>query len=285
MKPTILLLNDPKVASLVLDQPAMQRWEVLRRSDVPMTAEQLATACHVHLSTMQFTLDRLVDAGFAVRLKASTASKRIRFRAASKDVVVRYDSTSESGREIARGVRDAMTQHGRKVVDRAQRSPGIRSKSLRLLDTAHTPVLTFEESIEVMNLLTSTARKVEEIEDRAYRHAIADPASNFQSRTRGYYVHLLLQPLAEPELPLPHLAILSEKGVASFVERMASAPGNLLSRRECEIARRLAAGDSRPAIAKALALSPDTVAATCKRIYAKLGVHSRAALAARMLEA
>jgi DNA-binding CsgD family transcriptional regulator len=283
MKPVILHLSDPKVAALTMDLSAMQRWEVLRRSETPMTAEQLATACRTTIPIAQFTLDRLVDAGFAVRLKASATRRRITYRSVGEHVLVQYDPTSPPERALVWDAREATKQYGRKVIDRAHAAPTIRSKSLRWLDVDCTPILTYEESMEALELLATTAEKLKEIESRAYKRALADPASNALSRTRGYYVQLLLQPLEEPELPLPSYSVWSRESIAHEVKRLSKAPGNVLSLREQEIARRLAAGESRPTIAHALRLSPHTVAATCKRVYAKLGVHSRAELASRML--
>lgn len=53
-----------------------------------------------------------------------------------------------------------------------------------------------------------------------------------------------------------------------------------LSPREAEVGGRAAIGESTPAIAAALALSPHTVRHHLERVYARVGVHSRAALAA-----
>jgi DNA-binding CsgD family transcriptional regulator len=55
-----------------------------------------------------------------------------------------------------------------------------------------------------------------------------------------------------------------------------------LSPRELEITRRVAQGESNQAIAGALHVSTWTVATHLRRILAKLGVTSRAAMAAEM---
>jgi DNA-binding NarL/FixJ family response regulator len=56
----------------------------------------------------------------------------------------------------------------------------------------------------------------------------------------------------------------------------------VLSPRELEVARALDAGKSRPQIARDLALSEHTIVTMSKRIYRKLGVHSRTELSARL---
>jgi DNA-binding NarL/FixJ family response regulator len=67
---------------------------------------------------------------------------------------------------------------------------------------------------------------------------------------------------------------------------VARRPGDIdttrLSRRELEIATRVAAGESNPAIARALYLSPKTIEGHMRRIFGKLNVSSRAQVAATM---
>jgi DNA-binding NarL/FixJ family response regulator len=55
-----------------------------------------------------------------------------------------------------------------------------------------------------------------------------------------------------------------------------------LSKREREVAELVAAGNSNPQIAQTLYLSPKTVEGHMSRIFGKLGVSSRAELAARV---
>ncbi len=69
------------------------------------------------------------------------------------------------------------------------------------------------------------------------------------------------------------------------VDRTARSARSILSKREFEIAQLLAGGQTRPVIAKSLGISENTVATICKRIHAKLGVHRRAELTARLKDA
>ena len=59
----------------------------------------------------------------------------------------------------------------------------------------------------------------------------------------------------------------------------------LLSPRELLVAKALGKGKSRPQIARDLGLSAHTVVTMSRRIYQKLGVHSRAELSVRLLAA
>jgi DNA-binding NarL/FixJ family response regulator len=69
---------------------------------------------------------------------------------------------------------------------------------------------------------------------------------------------------------------------APVARRPGDAGTNVLSKREREVAALVATGSSNPQIAQALYLSPKTVEGHMSRIFAKLGVSSRAEVAARV---
>jgi len=282
MTPVVLSIADPRVAALILDLPSMQRWEVLRRSDTPLSPRELAAACRTTVEIVQHTLDRLVDAGFAVRVKASRAVRHITYRSVSKAVVLEYSHESERDRRCMHEYQEAFRDFSRRVIDRAQQSPSIRSKSLRWLTAGLAPTLNLEESTEVLALLASTTRALHAIEARASERARSERGSGGAPHSRGYFIHLQLQPLEEPELPLPQYEAWESRGFSKHLASVASAPQSVLSAKDREIARRLAAGDGRPKIAADLGLNPHTLASATKRIYARLGVRSRAELAVRM---
>ena len=72
-------------------------------------------------------------------------------------------------------------------------------------------------------------------------------------------------------------AALEPEVAARLIERMAEGErGDELSRRELEVLRLLAAGASNKAVATQLGLSENTVKTHISRIFAKLGVQSRA---------
>ncbi len=72
-------------------------------------------------------------------------------------------------------------------------------------------------------------------------------------------------------------------GLAAEIRRRGESPGSALSARELQVLARIAAGDSVPAIAKQLYLSPSTVKTHLQRIYEKLGVSSQAAAVAEAM--
>jgi DNA-binding CsgD family transcriptional regulator len=99
-----------------------------------------------------------------------------------------------------------------------------------------------------------------------------------------YHVALEFRPLKATELPIPDIGAWEKKALARELADLSSAPGAVLAPRELEIAKRLAAGESRPQVAQALGVSVNTIASATKRIYAKLGVRNRAEFATRMKE-
>ncbi|MFN9078821.1 MAG: response regulator transcription factor [bacterium] len=102
-----------------------------------------------------------------------------------------------------------------------------------------------------------------------------------------WHDHLAMEirPLLHPVAPIPQFSLWNADYVPELVLHREKDPASILSPRELEVARRPATGESRPFIAKSLGISTNTVATTSKRIYAKLGVNNRAAIASRMAQA
>ena len=283
MSHVVLKLSDPKVVQVLADMSVLERWEVLRRLGDPMSAAECAAACGAPLSDTQASLDLLVDAGFVVRLKASSRRRHVTYRSASDSVVVEFNSRCSAERSLADKFMHGFVVWAREVMDDARASCEIRTKSLRHLRGVLTPVLTYEESVEALDIVSDAMRRLAVLDQRAFDRARSDPSRAADGRTRGYLMELILQPLHKPQRPRPQLMILGSDGIKRMLKRHSESPSKLLGPKEQEIARRLAAGESRPSIARALKISVHTVTATSRRIYAKLGIHSRAELAARML--
>lgn len=284
MKPAILSLSDPKVAAIVADLPALQRWEILRQSSSPMSVNQLATACCVPRELMQSTLDRLVDAGFALRMRATATRRNITYRSVSERVVIEWSNNSTSERAVVEASTRANTEHAREVIDRARAAPALRTKAMHWLDGVCIQSFTLEERREVVQVLTEAWLRIAAIGKRARARVGSGQPAVQDATARGYLAQIVLQPLDQPELPMPEYDLLSKRSAAAQVGRLLGSPETILSRREQEVVRRLAAGKSRPQVAAELNLSSNTLTTMTKRIYAKLGVHSKAELVARVLK-
>ncbi|YCU39928.1 response regulator [Mycobacteroides abscessus] len=72
-------------------------------------------------------------------------------------------------------------------------------------------------------------------------------------------------------------------GLAGEIRKRAQPAGSSLSTREREVLRMIAAGQTVPAIARALFLAPSTVKTHVQRLYEKLGVGDRAAAVAEAM--
>ncbi|MGV0794812.1 response regulator [Mycolicibacterium sp. XJ1819] len=72
-------------------------------------------------------------------------------------------------------------------------------------------------------------------------------------------------------------------GLAGEIRRRAEPEGPMLSPREREVLRLIAAGSSVPAMAKELYLAPSTVKTHVQRLYEKLGVNDRGAAVAEAM--
>lgn len=284
MKPAVLRLSDPKVAAVVKDLPAMQRWEILRRSGSPMTVDELARLGRASRETTQAVLDRLVDAGLAVRIRATAARRSITYRSVSEKVIVEYDNRSASERAVIEASTRNNTEYARAVIDRARAAPPIRNARLNWMDGVCLLTFTREDRREVAQLLSETWLRIAAIGQRSQERLKTGHPPEKHGPMRDYLVQFVLQPLEEPALPMPEYTAWSTSGAARLVERHVASPATVLGERELEVARGLASGESRKKLAARLNLSAHTVTTMTKRIYAKLGVHSRAELAARILK-
>jgi DNA-binding CsgD family transcriptional regulator/DNA-binding MarR family transcriptional regulator len=290
MKPVVLKLSDPKLAAAVVDLAMMQRWEVLRRSDTPITPQELAESCGISAEAMQQTLDRLVDAGLAVRVKASVKSKAITYRSVGKEIVIEFDEQSDAECASVDEHHAVFRQYGQGLLDHSRSAGAVHRKKLNWLIGDLTATFNEEESSKALEIVTSALHALHSLEHSAHERLRSEsraPTVSGATTTpsKHYYAVLQMQQLDEPQLPLPTWTFWSRRTIKRMIEKIERRPSTVLTAREREIAKRLSAGDSRPDIAKSMGITKNTIASMTKRIYAKLGVHSRAELAARMLEA
>ncbi|MEY3144154.1 MAG: Bacterial regulatory protein luxR family [Planctomycetota bacterium] len=285
MKPVVLKLSDPKVASIYSDFPLMQRWEMLRRSEEPLTPTQLAQVCRTSVATVQHGLDQLQAAGLVVRLKASARSRQIKYRVVSTSLIFEYDEQSEEQRRRVADQREALKQYGRRCIDRAHTTRLPAEQFLGYWTTDITTILTKAEAREIRDVMIGAGRAIGAIEHRARARLKSEAAKSSEpppAPSFGWYIRIQLQQLVEPELPIPAVTATDTSGTELLYAELAARPDGILSPRELEVARLLAAGTSRPKIAESLGLAKNTVATMSKRIYSKLKVHSRAELVARV---
>jgi two-component system, NarL family, nitrate/nitrite response regulator NarL len=111
--------------------------------------------------------------------------------------------------------------------------------------------------------------------------ALQEGAAGFlpKESTRSELVNAVLDCAKGRDVVAPSLAA----GLAGEIRKRAEPEGPVLSPREREVLKMIAAGSSIPAMAKELFLAPSTVKTHVQRLYEKLGVSDRAAAVAEAM--
>lgn len=278
-KPLVLSLGSPAVMAALGDLDTMQRWEVLRRDRRPHTVAELASKCGVSLQAAQSSLDLLVDGGLVARVMANARNPNIAYRCEADALFVAWDRASPAQCDFVAALRLKYRDFSRRLLDHHDGDASLDQLLKRGSSVYSTNMLNSEEIAKVM----AAAHAIEEALDsarareEATRHSEESPAAELP-----YHLCLEFRPLRRRELPIPAFALWDKEYIPKRVEDLERSPTSRLTAKELAVAKRLASGESRPTIARELGLSPNTISATSKRIYAKLGVHSRAEFAARM---
>lgn len=293
MQPVVLSLACPKVRAAMSDIALMQRWEVLRRSAAPRSVHELADACGVSDSVAQRSLDLLVESGLAVRLRARASRREITYRVVSERVVVAWDASCDADLAFLLQNRQTMRAYSRSVIDRNDTAETRGMPGLPKYRGHQSFTLTRAEAESIGQALRSAWEFITQVEMQA-RERAAKAAQAAQAKGKDaaeaptdaaehpYHVALEFRPLKTPELPISDIGTFEKKALAREVEYLSRSPASVLTQREQQIATRLANGESRPTIAKALGVTLNTIASSTKRIYSKLGVRNRAEFTARM---
>jgi DNA-binding CsgD family transcriptional regulator/DNA-binding MarR family transcriptional regulator len=293
MQPVVLSLDCPKLRAVLSDVVISQHWEVLRRADSPLTVHELAKSCGTSDGVAQHMLDSLVEAGLAVRMKATSQRRRIVYRASSDRVIVQWDNRSDAHFAFLLEHRRNLRAHSRSVIDRHDDLEMRWAPNRRKFRGHASLSLTREESLQIYRLLRDAWEQITAIENTARKRDAAkkpkaepapgaDPRSCADAEAHPYHIALEFRPLKWPELPIADIGMSEKQMLDDEMRYLQRAPAMVLTDRERQIANRLVDGETRPQVAKALGVSPNTIASATKRIYAKLGVRSRAEFVARM---
>lgn len=275
MADTQLELNNPAMLRVLLDTPTMQRWEILRRAQRPFSAAELAAASKSTLEETQNSLDWLSEAQLVLARPASTRRRHVTYRAAMERLFLHWDRNNPADIAAWRAVEDFTRAHSRRVVDETARRPGAEIFAPKNYGGSISVMLSDEDAAKVREAFRSAYAVLAEADQRARGRADS-------SAVHPYHVAFDLKRLWEPQPPMAEFFVIETTSLEKDRKVLLSAASRVLSPRELQIAKLLGAGRSRPAIAAELGLAPNTVASLSKIIYRKLGVRSRAELAARM---
>lgn len=270
-----LELNDPAMMRVLLDTPTMQRWEILRRAQRSFSAAELADASKSTIVETQKSLDWLAEARLVLVKPASARRRDITYCAAMERLFLRWDRNNPADIAAWRAVEDFTRAHSRQVVDEAARRPGAEMFAPNNYGGSISVMLTDEDAAKVREAFRSAYAVLAEADQRARGRAGS-------STVHPYHVAFDLKRLWEPQPPMAEFFVIEATSLEKDRKVLLSAASKVLSPREFQIAKLLEAGRSRPAIAAELGLTPNTVASLSKVIYRKLGIRSRAELAARM---
>lgn len=265
-----LHISRPGLLEALCDLEAMAVWECLRSSAGGRSLEEAAAACDLSQPKTRTLLDWLVQLGLVERRPAGRGRRLPTFRVTVPELRVAYDGIEPDrlaelfARWHASRVEQFELMLAHKPTQRGRRPRGFcGSGSARLnADERGRLGLLIQQ---IGNLMRNAAMRQ------------ADGPRGADEDSRIYAVLLRTEELATEPPRQPNILF-----VAEGPDRAASPRGidrGLLSPRERQIAEALAAGSSRPEIARQLGLSPHTVVTLSKRIYRKLAIRRRAELA------
>lgn len=271
-------ISSPGLVPVLRDIRTMQRWEILRRARRGYTAAQLAEESTSSLESTQDSLDRLEAVGLVVRQRASSRTGRVCYRAPMERLIVAFDRTSETDRTLMQAMEGGMREYSRSVIDGAESVKRVNPQGSIAIHGVTSVLLLEEDACAVRDAFRSAYALLVEAERRARESQVAAGA-------RGYHVTLEMRELNEPERPMAEVFMVEQSIADENRKILHQAASMLLSPRELLVAKALGEGKSRPQIAREFGLSAHTVVTMSRRIYQKLGVHSRAELSTRLLAA
>lgn len=273
-----LNLNDPRLMRVLQSIPAMQRWELLRRAQNGLSAEDLAQRAAAGLHDVQQSLDLLAEAGLVRVLRPSRRGGRALYRVTRERLIVRWNRDDPGDVVAWRAFSKVMRDRSRRIIDDAVE----RSGAERLVQAGCSSAVS-------VSLLDEDAERVREALRSVYAMlAAADQRARSAPEAQGrtpYHVAFHLQQLWEADLPMAEFFIVESGRVSRESALLERSALRILSPREHEIAELLERGMTRPDIARQLGLSAHTVASVSKAIYRKLGISSRAHLTRRLRQA
>lgn len=190
-------------------------------------------------------------------------------------LVISFDKSAEVDYAPMREVEHGMREYSRSVIDGCDSIWRSNEKGRVSIHGVTSVVLTVDDACAVRDAFRGAYALLVEAERRARQ-------SEDSVEKRGFHLGFEMRELNQPELPMAEVFIVEQALFVEHRDLLCNAASMVLSPRELEVARALDSGKSRPQIARELGLSEHTIVTLSKRIYRKLGVHSRAELSTRL---
>ena len=281
MSQGLLYASTPGLFDALCDVQAMGIWETLRSAASGLSAPEVAAELHLPLALVQTTLDRLISLGLVKSRPAGRGRRSTTFCVAVPELHVSFsDLDPGTFAELFARWHESRTNYFELMLKHHAQREGAKPRGFCASGWAK---MTMEERAklsmlidQIGSLMRNTARRKSPVRG-VENHA--DQASPGDSRIYG--VLLRVADLASEPPPQPNIKFF--RGAPPQVgSNSASAESpkarNGLAPRERQVADAMAAGLSRPEIARQLGLSPNTVVTVSGRVYRKLGVRNRAEL-------
>lgn len=278
MQPEPLPIDRAGLMDVLTDGDAMAAWECIRRMRHCSNAE-VAGQTGRKLADARASIDRLVAAGLVVRRPASRGKRTETFAVAMPELRVALGGIAAADADTIVARWEGAVQQRFERITRSR--TGTRRDSDRRFFGMEWAYLGPEDKLRVSGLVRELCAVFMAAKER---HAAAHPDGSAppDPAHEPYAFLLRLLPVTAPEPPMPSIIFRRLPADEEAARQRAGADRSSLSAREREIALALANGESRPAVAKRLGLSPYTVVSLARRVYGKLGVRSRAELARAM---
>lgn len=266
----ILDLRDARVRALLKEPTHLSVWEVLRRFDCPVPVREIARVIRCDESIAQAVVDALVALRLVVAHAASASSRVSRYATATQALVIAFDPDDPGQLAELGRIGERFKELGRAGSISLAEYPGSGAFAFEYARPARL-------SEEQLTRLKSLLRQVRTLLEQSASTSSVAPGQEEALCTHQMLIEV--HPCRPGTLPLPQFIIAPRAEVGAAASLVSGAGMPSLSLRERTVALSLAEGKSRPAIARELGLSVNTVATVSKRVYAKLKVRSRAELA------
>lgn len=272
----VVHMESPQVFDTLAEPFNCSVWEIVRRFGRPVILAEVTLVLHSQPAVVQRALERLEKLGLITRMPARGDRRAPTYETTSDGLVVGFNPDQSSECQAASDLKARLVAYGRRILeeDYAKNSNGDVEQwsSMDCVPVRLTPtdIAEVSRNIHVLN------ECIDRIRGRATK------IDSSQSQDCNYLIRIEAQPTRSPVLPLPSIHVVPYHRIRETIAKVESASMNALSAREREVAIELARGLSRPEIATQLGVSVNTIATIGKRIYAKLGIHRRAELSARL---
>ena len=278
----LLHASTPGLVEALCDHQAMAIWETLRGAATGLSTSEIAAALNLPLAFVQPTLDRLIALQLVKQRPAGRGRRTATFCVKLPELHVSFEGIEPGPlAELFSRWHESRMQYFELLLKHRKQSEGVHPKDFCAVGwTRMTP----EERAKLMmlidqigGLMRNTKRRKSPFQGGSGNQS--HDSSSTDMRTYGLLVRVL--DLASDPLPQPNIKFTRGGSVPATATDAKARNG--LAPRERQVADALAAGLSRPEIAKQLGLSPNTVVTVSGRVYRKLGVRNRAELVRAMM--